>query len=187
MPGRSRASKTLLLASSYASVGGGKTPSTCAFAAGVPPTTQPGVVLAHPAGQYSKKCPQVDGHVLSLSARHAKLRREGRRKGNAHDGHDPFTQPSAKKDEAIGLRGFRVMAIRQPLDTPQILIGQPSPITPRSLRGQRVARLMATSSMPFGSTLPGCPIPPRPDKGAWFDVCIRQREHPLEERSMRLA
>jgi hypothetical protein len=34
----------------------------------------------HPTGQYSKECPQVDGHVLSLSARHAKLRREGYRK-----------------------------------------------------------------------------------------------------------
>src|SRR5918994_4658664 len=34
----------------------------------------------HPTGQYSKKCPQVDGHVLHLSGRHAKLRREGYRK-----------------------------------------------------------------------------------------------------------
>lgn len=33
-----------------------------------------------PTGQYSKKCPQVEGHVLRLSARHAKLRREGYRK-----------------------------------------------------------------------------------------------------------
>jgi len=34
----------------------------------------------HPTEQKSKKCPQVDGHVLSLSTRHAKLRREGYRK-----------------------------------------------------------------------------------------------------------
>ena len=34
----------------------------------------------HPAGQYSKRCPQVEGHVLRLSGRHAKLRREGYRK-----------------------------------------------------------------------------------------------------------
>jgi hypothetical protein len=27
----------------------------------------------HPSGQYSKECPQVEGHVLRLSARHAKL------------------------------------------------------------------------------------------------------------------
>jgi hypothetical protein len=36
--------------------------------------------LVHPTGQYSKKCPQVEGHVLHLSGRHAKLRREGYRK-----------------------------------------------------------------------------------------------------------
>jgi hypothetical protein len=34
----------------------------------------------HPTGQKSKKYPQVEGHVLRLSARHAKLRREGYRK-----------------------------------------------------------------------------------------------------------
>jgi len=34
----------------------------------------------HPTGQYSKKSPQLEGHVLRLSARHAKLRREGYRK-----------------------------------------------------------------------------------------------------------
>jgi hypothetical protein len=34
----------------------------------------------HPAGQYSKKYPQVEGHVLRLSGRHAKLRREGYRR-----------------------------------------------------------------------------------------------------------
>jgi len=34
-----------------------------------------------PSGQYSKKYPQVEGHVLHLSARHAKLRRKGYRKG----------------------------------------------------------------------------------------------------------
>ncbi len=33
--------------------------------------------LVHPTGQKSKKYPQVEGHVLHLSARHAKLRREG--------------------------------------------------------------------------------------------------------------
>jgi hypothetical protein len=48
-----------------------KCPSTCAFV----------LALVHPTGQYSKKCPQVDGHVLRLSARHAKLRREGYRRG----------------------------------------------------------------------------------------------------------
>jgi hypothetical protein len=32
-----------------------------------------------PTGQYSKKCPQVEGHVVRLSGRHAKLRREGYR------------------------------------------------------------------------------------------------------------
>ncbi len=35
----------------------------------------------HPAGQYSKKCPQVEGHVFQLSARHAKVRRKGYRSG----------------------------------------------------------------------------------------------------------
>ena len=39
--------------------------------------------LVHPAGQYSKKCPQVEGHVLRLSARYAKLRRSGYRKSAA--------------------------------------------------------------------------------------------------------
>jgi hypothetical protein len=34
----------------------------------------------HPTGQKSKKCPQVEGHVLHLSARHAKLRRNGYRR-----------------------------------------------------------------------------------------------------------
>ncbi len=34
----------------------------------------------HPTGQYAKKYPQVEGHILRLSARHAKLRREGYRK-----------------------------------------------------------------------------------------------------------
>jgi hypothetical protein len=40
-------------------------------------TRQPGV---HPTGQKSKKYPQVEGHVLYLSGRHAKLRREGYRR-----------------------------------------------------------------------------------------------------------
>jgi site-specific DNA recombinase len=30
-----------------------------------------------PTGQKSKKCPQVEGHMVRLSARHAKIRREG--------------------------------------------------------------------------------------------------------------
>jgi luciferase-like monooxygenase len=34
----------------------------------------------HPTGQKSQECPQVDGHVLRLSGRHAKRRREGYRK-----------------------------------------------------------------------------------------------------------
>jgi hypothetical protein len=34
----------------------------------------------HPTGQKSKKCPQVDGYVVYLSGRHAKLRRDGYRK-----------------------------------------------------------------------------------------------------------
>jgi hypothetical protein len=37
----------------------------------------------HPTGQYSKKYPQVEGHVLRLSGRHAKLRREGYGKASA--------------------------------------------------------------------------------------------------------
>jgi hypothetical protein len=36
--------------------------------------------IAHPTGQCSKKYPQVDGHVVRLSGRHAKLRRDGYRK-----------------------------------------------------------------------------------------------------------
>jgi len=36
--------------------------------------------LVHPTGQKSNRYPQVEGHVLRLSARHAKLRREGYRK-----------------------------------------------------------------------------------------------------------
>jgi hypothetical protein len=43
------------------------------------------ITLVHPTGQYSKKYPQVDGHVLRLSARHAKLRRAGYRKTAARD------------------------------------------------------------------------------------------------------
>ena len=40
------------------------------------------VVEAGPAQtRRAKKCPQVEGHVVCLSARHAKLRREGYRKG----------------------------------------------------------------------------------------------------------
>jgi hypothetical protein len=35
----------------------------------------------HPTGQKSKKCPQVEGHVVRLSGRHAKLRRAGYRNG----------------------------------------------------------------------------------------------------------
>lgn len=42
--------------------------------------TELGFWVVHPTGQYSNKCPQVEGHVLRLSARHAKLRREGYRK-----------------------------------------------------------------------------------------------------------
>jgi hypothetical protein len=38
------------------------------------------VDAVHPTGQKSKKYPQVEGHVLRLSARHAKLRRDGYRK-----------------------------------------------------------------------------------------------------------
>jgi hypothetical protein len=34
----------------------------------------------HPTGQYSKRYPQVEGQMLRLSGRHAKLRREGYRK-----------------------------------------------------------------------------------------------------------
>jgi hypothetical protein len=38
------------------------------------------LLSVHPTGQYSKKCPQVEGRALGLSARHAKLRRSGYRK-----------------------------------------------------------------------------------------------------------
>jgi hypothetical protein len=38
------------------------------------------LLSVHPTGQYSKKSPQVEGHVLRLSGRHAKLRRDGYRK-----------------------------------------------------------------------------------------------------------
>jgi hypothetical protein len=58
--------------------------------------------LVHPTGRYSKKCPQVEGHVLRLSARHAKLRREGYRKANAREGHDSFTPTVGQKDKGIG-------------------------------------------------------------------------------------
>jgi hypothetical protein len=34
----------------------------------------------HPTGEYAKEYPQVEGHILRLSARNAKLRREGYRK-----------------------------------------------------------------------------------------------------------
>ncbi len=40
----------------------------------------PQVDEVHPTGQKSKKCPQVEGHMFRLSARHAKLRRDGYRK-----------------------------------------------------------------------------------------------------------
>jgi hypothetical protein len=33
--------------------------------------------MVHPTGQYSKRCPQVEGQVLRSSARYAKLRRSG--------------------------------------------------------------------------------------------------------------
>jgi len=36
--------------------------------------------VVHPTGQYAKRYPQVEAHILRLSARHAKLRREGYRK-----------------------------------------------------------------------------------------------------------
>lgn len=36
-----------------------------------------------PTGQYLEECPQVKGHVLGLSDRHAKLRRSGYRKSAA--------------------------------------------------------------------------------------------------------
>jgi hypothetical protein len=39
------------------------------------------LLSVHPTGQYSKRCPQVDGHVLCLRPRHAKVRREGYMKG----------------------------------------------------------------------------------------------------------
>src|SRR5215211_7801947 len=45
-------------------------------------TGRPGVhdfSPVHPTGQYSNKYPQMEGHVLHLSARHAKLRRAYRK------------------------------------------------------------------------------------------------------------
>ena len=41
-----------------------------------------------PTGRYSREYPQVDGHVLSLSARHAKFRPDGYRKTRAGVGPD---------------------------------------------------------------------------------------------------
>jgi hypothetical protein len=35
----------------------------------------------HPTGQKSKKCPQVEGLPVVLGKRHAKIRREGYRRG----------------------------------------------------------------------------------------------------------
>ncbi|MGH7425773.1 MAG: helix-turn-helix domain-containing protein [Candidatus Methylomirabilales bacterium] len=40
----------------------------------------PRFLPVHPTGQFSRKCPQVEGHVVCLSARHAKLRRDGYRR-----------------------------------------------------------------------------------------------------------
>ncbi len=39
------------------------------------------LLKVHPTGRRSKKRPKVEGHVVCLRARHAKLRREGYRKG----------------------------------------------------------------------------------------------------------
>jgi hypothetical protein len=41
------------------------------------PGATPRFLPAHPTGRKSEKCPQVEGHVLRLSGRRAKLRREG--------------------------------------------------------------------------------------------------------------
>jgi hypothetical protein len=37
------------------------------------------IEVVPPTGQYSKICPQVEAHVLSLSAPHAKVRRDRHR------------------------------------------------------------------------------------------------------------
>jgi hypothetical protein len=66
--------------------------------------------MVHPTGQYSKKYPQVEGHVLHLSARHAKLRREGYRKQGTDDALDRFHN----NDGLPAIRGRSCEAIRQP-------------------------------------------------------------------------
>jgi hypothetical protein len=66
-----------------------------------------------PTGQYWKKCPQVEGRALSLSARHAKLRRAGYWKTGAPDGErsgataHEWTAPSTPipTGQAASLRG----------------------------------------------------------------------------------
>ena len=76
----------------------------------------PPAVIVQLTGQYSKKCPQVEGHVLHLSARHAKLRREGYRKPEPDDGLDRFSQRRlrSKNVPANGSHGHRT--ISQPRD-----------------------------------------------------------------------
>lgn len=56
-------------------------------AAPAPEPRENDLVKVHPTGQKATKCPQVEGHMVQLRRRHAKLRREGYRKsGGDSDG-----------------------------------------------------------------------------------------------------
>jgi hypothetical protein len=53
--------------------------------------------LVHPTRQYLEECPQVKGHVLGLSDRHAKFRRSGYRKSAA----ELIAAPRSPRDPAL--------------------------------------------------------------------------------------
>jgi RNA polymerase sigma-70 factor (ECF subfamily) len=71
-----------------------------------------------PTGQYAKEYPQVEGHILRLSGRHAKLRREGYRKNQPRGWVRSLSSPSPEKNEAAGERELRPWGDRRPLSTP---------------------------------------------------------------------
>ena len=59
----------------------------------------------HVAGQKSKKCPQVEGRLLCLSARHAKLRRDGYRKDRPMMVRPPPGLSREVQQDRLGARG----------------------------------------------------------------------------------
>jgi hypothetical protein len=92
----------------------------------------------HPTGQYSEKCPQVDGHVLRLSGRHAKLRAgTDTGSGSATVGLIGVLYPAVQTDDVCQPAGGAA-AVNQTGGRRTARFDRLSPMAPRSLPARAV-------------------------------------------------